>query len=408
MEKTILNNGFEIYTKQIDEAKTVTFSVYVKAGSYQEKEPFGIAHFLEHMVFKGTNNRDTMKIMEDVEDYGGFINAETTFNHTRYYVTMPKEYWKNGADVVCDIVLNPIFPEEEFILEKKVIQEELKMYSDSPEYYVADLLLKEMFISYPERQTLGGTVQSVEKITRDELIEFKNKFYQPNNMFAVISGNISNDEVVEFLKLIFEAIENKNSLENLKEEPFKPDILDSKTITKNRNIEQSHLTWGLFVAPETNDDSYALKVAASILGGSSSSRLYRIIREQKGLAYTVSVGYSSMKDVAIIEGYAGLESSSIDEVKDIVVEQFELLRTELVTDAELKRAIAYYKGRQAMKFDNLSSINGYIGSSVIRNVSADPEYHLRKIEKVTKDDIQRVARIYFTPDNWQFAELIPN
>lgn len=408
MNKVVLDNGFEIYTDQIESAKTVTFSIYVKAGSYQEKEPFGAAHFLEHMVFKGTPTRDTMKIMEDVEDFGGFINAETSFNHTRYYVTMPQEYWKNGADVICDIVLNPTFPENEFVLEKKVIQEELKMYSDTPDSYVADLLMQEMFASYPERQTLGGTVQDVEAITREELIEFKNTFYQPNNMFAVVSGSISNDEVVEFLTSIFDQIENKTPIEELQDKKFTPDILDSKTITKNKNVEQSHLMWGLFVAPETDKDSYALKVASSILGGSSSSRLYRLIREQRGLCYTVSVGYMSMKDVAMIEGYAGLESSSIDEVKDIVVEQFELLRTELVSDAELKRAIAYYKGRQAMKFDNLSSINGFIGGSVIRGVSADPEDQLKNIESVTKEDIQRVARQYFTPDNWQFAELRPN
>jgi Predicted Zn-dependent peptidases len=405
MKLVKFNNGFEIYTKENKDAKTVTFSIYAKVGSFNEESHFGIAHFLEHMVFKGTTNRNAAQIIEDVENYGGVVNAETSFNYTRYYVTMPKEYWKKGADVICDILFNSNFPEDEFKLEKKVVQEELKMYNDNPESYVSELLFKEMFKSYPERQTIGGTIDSVESITIQNLIDFKDKFYQPNNMFAVVTGNINTEDVVEFLSFIKD-IKNKNESIDINND-FKPDILDSQTVTKRKNIEQSHLIWGLFVAPENNKESYALKVASVILGGNASSRLYRIIREQKGLAYTVSTHYFSMIDCAIIEGYAGLESKSIDEVKEIVVEQFEDLRNNLVSDEELNRAIAYFNGKQAIRLDNLTSINGYVGQSIILGVSTDPEYHLEQIRNVTKQDIQNVAIKYFTPDNWQFAELLP-
>ncbi|MNC20430.1 Protease 3 precursor [compost metagenome] len=407
MQKETLNNGFEIYTESIDVANTVTFSIYVKAGCFQEVEPFGVAHFVEHMVFKGTTTRNVQQINEDVEDNGGYLNAETSFEHTRYYTTIPYEAWKKGADVVCDVVLNSTFPEKEFELEKKVIQEELKMYADQPDSYVFELLTRSMFASYPNRQTIGGTVESVGEITLQQLLDFKEKFYTPKNMFAVVTGNISHNEVVQYLEGLFGDLEISNFSEKLEKEQFSPDILDSKTATEHKNIGQSHLAWGLFVSPASSSDSFAIDITLRILGGGMNSRLYRIIREERGLAYTVSADYMALKDTGVINGYAGLESSSIDDVKDIIIEEFEKLRVELVDDKELQRAVNGIKGGLKSRLDNLPSNNSYIGTAIIKGISPNLEDYIKGIESVTKEDIQNVAKKYFTPDNWQFAELLP-
>lgn len=404
MQKSILKNGLEIYTKSIDSAKTCTFSIYAKVGSYHETDKFGIAHFVEHMVFKGTKNRNATEIMEAIENVGGYINAETSFQHTRYFATVPAEEWRVAADVITDIVFNSTFPEKEVDLERTVIQEELKMYADDASSHVVDMLLKAMHKSYPNRQLVGGTVQSVAEITREDLVNFKNHFYQPNNLFVVATGKINHDEIVEFMEQ-FSNVEN--TVSEYKEEQFEPDILSFDTVSLERNIEQAHFAWGLFVAPANDKDSYVLNVIKTILGGSSCSRLYQLIREQKGLAYTVDVGYYDLKDSGMLIGYTGLDKSKIEEVKEIVVEEFERLRNELVSDSELQRAISYNRGSHIISLEKPSTINGYIGSAIIKGISTNPDDYIKGIESVTKEDIQRVARKYFIPDNWQFAQITP-
>lgn len=406
MKKTVLDNGFEIYTETIDVAKTVTFSIYIKAGSYQEVEPFGVAHLLEHMVFKGTEKRNAQQISEDIEKYGGYMNAETSFDYTRYFTTIPYENWKKGSEVICDISFNSTIPDKEFSLEKKVVQEELKMYADDSSSHVNDMLLREMFKSYPNRQTLGGTVESVEKITKNHLIDFKNKYYNPSNMFAVVTGNVKHEEVVVFLTDIISGFGGENIVD-LRNKEFKVDILNSKTVSKERVAEQAHLSWGLFGPSEGNEDSFAVDVAATILGGSSTSKLYKIIREQMGLAYTVNTNYMGLNDVGLIIGYAGLDKSNVEPVKGIVVDEFEKLTKDMVSQDDLERAKNYISGMQKTRLDNLPSINSYIGSSIISNISTNPDDYIKGINSVTRQDILRVAKKYFTKENWQFSQITP-
>lgn len=403
MQKKTLSNGLDIYTEKIDSAKTVTFSVYVKVGSYDEKEHFGIAHFIEHMVFKGTKTRNSQQIMEEIENIGGYINAETSFQHTRYFATVPAENWKIAADVISDIVFNPTLPEEEVDLERTVIQEELKMYSDDSASHVTDMLFKSMHESYPSRQLIGGTVDSVGKISRQDLVDFMGKFYQPNNIFVVATGNIEEEAIHNFMDEYTKDFQD-NPVEIVRDE-FEPDILDSETVELERNIEQAHFAWGLFGPQADSEDYYAMEIASTILGGSGSSRLYQLIREKRGLAYTVSVNFYSMRDSGIIFGYTGLEKSKIEEVKDIVIEEFEKLRNELVSDNEIKRAIAYVRGSHIIMMEKPSSINGYIGNALINESSTEPDDYIKGIESVTKEDIQKVARKYFTPDNWKFSQI---
>lgn len=404
MQNSILSNGLEIYTEKIDSAKSFTFSIYVKTGSYHETDKFGIAHFVEHMVFKGTEKRSSQDLMEEIENVGGYINAETSFEHTRYFATVPADEWKMASDIICDIVFKSTIPEEEVDLERTVIQEELKMYSDDSSSHVTDLLFKAMHASYPNRQSIGGTVQSVSEISREDLFNFKTKFYQPKNMFVVATGQVNHEEIVKFMEQ-FNFDEVAEEVEQ--EEQFEPDILSSDIISLERNIEQAHLTWGLFAPGASDEDNFAVDIACTILGGSSSSRLYQLIREKKGLAYTVSVGYYELKQNGIIVGYTGLDVSKIEEVKEIIIEEFERLRVELVNDSELKRAIAYSRGSHIISLERPSSVNSYIGNSIIKNVTTEPDDYIKGIEAVTKEDIQKIARKYFTPDNWQFAKITP-
>lgn len=403
MKKTILDNGFEIHTESIDIAKTVTFSIYIKTGSYNETNHNGIAHVLEHMVFKGTDKRTARQINEEIEDYGGYMNAETNFEYTRYFATIPYENWKIAGDLISDIVLNPIFPENEVTLEKKVIQEELKMYSDDASSHVYDMLFEAMHPSYKNRQSIGGTVESVGNISREDIVEFKEKFYQPNNMFAVVTGNVSHDDVVEFLENLFgDKTNNSDTVEE--EKSFEPDILNSETVSINRHIDQVHYAWGLFAPPANDDDAITAEIITTIL----NSRLYRLVREERGLCYTISVGYMGLKDSGIILGYSGLERNCLEDVKEIILEQFESLRTEKVDEKEFKRAIEKSKGSHIIQFEKLSAINSHIGTAIIQNTELEPDKYIEELSSVTIEDLQKFAVNYFTPDNWQFVQIIPN
>jgi predicted Zn-dependent peptidase len=405
LQKKTLPNGLDVYTEKIESAKTMTFSIYVKVGSYDETDRFGIAHFIEHMVFKGTDSRNSQQIMEEIESIGGYINAETSFQHTRYFATVPAENWKTAADVISDIIFHSTIPEEEVELERTVIQEELKMYSDDTSSHVTDMLFTAMHKSFPSRQLVGGTPKQVAEISRQDLIDFKNKFYQPNNIFVVATGKIDDEAINKFMEEYTKDFqENPNEF---KKEEFEPDILDSNTIEIERSIEQAHFAWGLFGPSINSSDYYAMDIACVILGGSSSSRLYQLIREKRGLAYTVRVSYYALRDSGMILGYTGLDASKIEAVKDTVIEEFERLRNEPVSDIELKRAIAYTRGSHIINLEKPSSINSYIGNAIIDETSTEPDDYLSGIEAVTKEDIQRVARQYFVPDNWQFSQITP-
>lgn len=405
MKETKLDNGFTILTDAVETAKSVAISIFVNAGSYDEKEyPNGIAHYIEHMLFKGTTNRNAQEINEDIDSIGGVMNAYTDFEKTKYYVVVPYDQVDVGLDVVMDLIWNHTIPEEELERERTVILEEIKMYNDDPQSVAFDKLQQAMHQNYPNRQSIIGTPETVKSVTRENILDFIDEFYQPNNMVIAVTGNIDEDKVIEFVKNYSMA---RNGKTEKQKEEFVPSILKSETLTVKREIEQSHFMWGLF-APSVNDeDAPAVDVLTSVLGKGMSSRLFRIIREEKGLAYRVSVSYYGNNDSGVITGYTGLESSKIDEVKDIVISEFEKLRKEIVPEKELSRAIATTTGTFILGLEKPSSLNDYQGCAYIGDYSTDPEDYINKVRAVTAEDVKRVAQKYITPDNWQFVQVIP-
>jgi predicted Zn-dependent peptidase len=250
-------------------------------------------------------------------------------------------------------------------------------------------------------------VNSVEKISIRDLSEFKEKHYTPSNMFAVVTGKISHEEVIDFLDSIFSNLKSNKKVVDKRNFKFIKDKLNLEIISKERSGEQAHLAWGLFGCEESNEDAPVLDVIATILGRGLTSRLYRLIREERGLAYHVSLGFMGLKDNGIITGYAGLDFEKLEEVKKIIIDEFKRISEEEVLDEELNRAKMYIKGAQTSRLDNLPSYNGYIGSSIILGTSANPEDYINKIESVEKDEILRISKKYFQEENIMFSQIIP-
>jgi predicted Zn-dependent peptidase len=401
-----LENGLQILTENDDHAKTLTLSYVVKCGSYNEdKSNLGIAHFTEHMLFKGTTNRNSVEISEYVEKIGGILNAETSFQHTKYYCTVPAESWKTGIDIISDLVWNNLIPEEEFEREKQVVLEELKMYEDNASAKACELLNKKMFNSSVNRQLIGGTLESVKAITRDQMISFIDKNYTPKNIFVVATGNINHNELVEFIKNYMEDVELISN-NDISVEEFTPGKSDGKDEVLSKDINQSHLCWGSF-GPRPSDKDYVVgEVISTLLGGNASSRLYQIIREQQGLAYTVSMDCEPVFDLSILNGYVGLDKENIPNVKKVISEQFDILKKELVSEEELQKAKSYIRGTVLIAFERTSSKNRFICESILNNIDTDLDKYLKEIDNVISDDIKNFAVKYFNTDNIYFSEII--
>jgi predicted Zn-dependent peptidase len=402
MKKTVLKNGFTILSEHIPTSKSVTLSLFVGAGSYHERQyPAGVAHFLEHMFFKGTTNRNAQQINEEIDGIGGVLNAYTTSERTKYYTLVPYRHWKTGSNVLLDMIWNATFPEEEIERERNVILEEIKMYEDDPSSFVFDLLERKMHANQTERQSVIGTVESVKSITRETLISFVDEFYQPNNLIFVATGNIDHDELVSYVGSI-PATRTKESTPSVSLEKT---VFQEQHLTYTRDLQQAHLAWGSFGPSVYEKDTTVMKVIANLLGGSLSSRLYRIIREERGLAYSVSLDYSSKSDSGVLYGYVGTEKEKIDEIKQIILDEFEKLKTEPVPQDELQRAINYTSGLFMLGLENHSSLNEFYGVHALLETNKTPDDFIEQIERVTSDDILSVANRYFSKENFLFVDI---
>jgi predicted Zn-dependent peptidase len=406
IKETKLDNGLLIITDTDDHAKTTTISYTVKCGSYDEDDSNrGIAHFTEHMLFKGTAERTSQEISESIEGIGGILNACTSFDHTMYHCTVPTDFWEIGVEVISDLIWNNTIPEEEFEREKQVILEELKMYDDDASSKVWELLFVHLYRNNPNRQRVGGTLETVSKIQRQQMIDFIDKYYVPNNMIVVATGNINHDKLVEFIKSYCPELEPSEDIERqelVSEKLGQKDLIETRS-----NIAQSQLCWGMFGPLVKEEDYVSGEIACSILGGNSSSRLYQLIREQKGWAYTVKMDIEGISDNGVISGYVGLDGNNIESVKKTVMEQLEKLKKESINEEELKRAKAYVKGTLMISLERTSVQNDFIVSSFLNDSSLNVEEFYNRIDKVTAEDIKEFANKYFNQDNICFVQIVP-
>lgn len=408
INKTKLHNGLSIVSYSDPNAKTVTLSFTVNVGSYNEKEDnYGIAHFTEHMLFKGTTHMNSQQISESIEGIGGILNAETTFEYTRYYCTVPAECWNDGLGVLFDMLVFNTIPEEEFECEKQVVLEELKMYDDEASSKIFDLLFRQLHPNYPNRQLVGGTIESVTKITRQQMLEFIEEYYTFNNITLIASGNIDHSALTETINKLTENVDLRISTIEKEASTFKPDQLGQIDLIEKKEIAQSHLCWGIF-GPKPSEQDYATgEVITTLLGGNSSSRLYQIIREKKGLAYSVSMDIEPFTDTSIFCGYVGLDGNNIKAVKKVVVEELNKLKTNQIDEGELKRVKAYIKGTTLIGQETTSGKTAFINNAITTGVDINIEKFLEEVDNVTNEDIKNFAEKYFKDDNICFVQIIP-
>ena len=386
--REVLDNGLRLITETMPHVRSVTIGVWLMRGSRHESdERSGIAHFVEHMLFKGTSTRTAEDIAQAIDSIGGQLDAFTAKEYASYYIKILDEHLPLAVDLLADIVLRPAFAPDEIEREKKVILEEIKMVEDTPDDLVHELFTQHFWEGHPLGRPILGSKETVEALTEATLRDYFRGAYAAPNMIISAAGNLQHERVRDLVARGFESLPATG-------EPFneQPPRVVPQVITRTKDLEQSHLCLGTTSYPQRHDDRYVSYILNTLLGGSMSSRLFQNVREKRGLAYAVFSGLSAYRDAGNITIYAGCASDAVEEVIDLCVEELRGLKRTLVPDTELRRAKDHLKGSLMLSLENTASRMSHLARQEIyfdRHFGLDET--LAGVERVTPRDLQRVA-----------------
>ncbi len=391
--RDVLDNGLRILTERMSQVRSISIGVWLARGSRHETaRQSGIAHFVEHMLFKGTDTRSAEDIAQAIDSIGGQLDAFTAKEYASYYIKVLDEHLPLAIDILADIVRNPAFSAEDIEREKKVVVEEIKMVEDTPDDLVHEIFTQGFWENHPLGRPILGTKETVESFTSDSLRDYFRRAYTAQNLIVSAVGNLEHDRVRALVEEKFGSVAPHGEVPDEQAPQVVPKIL-----IRNKELEQSHICVGVSSYPQSHDDRYSSYVLNTLLGGSMSSRLFQNVREKRGLAYAVFSGLSAYRDAGSFTIYAGCANEAVGEVVDLVVEELKGVKTTPVPAAELQRAKDHLKGSLMLSLENTASRMSHIARQEIyfdRQFSLDET--LQGIEKVTPGDVQRVAADLFS------------
>ncbi|GAA3410467.1 pitrilysin family protein [Paenibacillus hodogayensis] len=403
MNKTVLDNGLTVVSEHQEQASSTLLCYWVRAGGHHEEHyPYGIAHLLEHMLFKGTGTRTKEQISFAIEEYGGHLGAGTNTDRTRYYAYTPYDRWQDGLKLLTDMVFHSIIPDQELELEKKVVLEEIHRARDNPREHGGRTLTRLLRAKHPERASNLGTEESVSGITRDDLLRFHREYYGAGNIVLVATGHVRHDELVALLETL--GIPSGGGpaapLAKLRQEE-----LGGRVVRETRDIRQAQLYWGLYGPDSYDEAKYAGIVAMHLLGGGQASRLWRNVRGEKGLAYEVWASLNPMVTEGFITGYVATDPSRLEEAKSIIVAELERLGRERVSAEELARARNAITGRHLIAQDKPEAVHANLAAKELYGLQTDPRYFAERIRGVTDEAVLDFARTYLAADRMLFVQV---
>jgi len=406
-DKTTFKNGLTLITIDLPHLESVTTMVAIGAGSrYETKNINGLSHFLEHMAFKGTKKYPSAKIIAELVDgIGAVNNAGTDKEYTFYWIKSAAKHLELASDMLSSMVSEPLLQEEEIEKEKGVIIEELRMYKDNPSRYVFDLYEALQFGDQPVGWDIGGDEKTVRSLKKEDFEKYLKSLYNSSNMAVIYVGKLPKN-IKEIAKKYFSDLSENKNITYVSFKPVKQ--IKPKVNIYYKKTDQANLILGVEGYARDNDKRYAARVLGVILGEGMSSRLFSEIREKRGLAYHVSAAHQSYLDTGMFIVYSGLKLEKIEEGVEVI--KAELLRTvmEKVSDEELIKAKEMERGRIALRSESTNFLAEHFGVSFIldRELETFDEY-LKKIDKITKEDIQDVAKELFKKENFNLQIIAP-
>lgn len=401
--KTVLKNGLRLITIPMADNPSVTVLVMVEAGSkYESKETNGISHFLEHMVFKGTPKRPkAIDITRELDGLGAHYNAFTGQEYTGYYAKADARHLDTVVDVISDMYLNPVFDKDEMEKEKGVIVEEIRMYKDLPQHQVHEVMTDLIYGDQPAGWTIAGSEERVRSFTRDMLVQYRTEHYVPSATTIIVSGSFDEKAIQGKVEKAFESIAAGPKKGKLKvtESQDKPAIA-----AEFKETDQTHLVLAVRTFDVNDERTPTMQALSTILGGGMSSRLFSKLRDALGICYYVRTSHDVSTDHGNLNISAGVDNSRVEEAVKEILAECARLKAELVGDAELKKAKDYISGTTMLELETSEARAEFAGyQEVMKGKVEQPEDLIKKIEKVTAADVQKLAKEIFVDQSLNLA-----
>jgi predicted Zn-dependent peptidase len=387
-----LSSGIQLLTESMPHVRSISLGIWLLRGSRHESDDqSGIAHFVEHMLFKGTANRTAQQIAQEIDSIGGQLDAFTAKEYAGYYIKVLDEHLPTAVDLLSDMILRPAFGEDEILREQGVILEEIKMVEDAPDDLVHEIFAQQFWPKHPLGRPILGTPATVSSFGAAGLRAYFDGTYVAPRMLVAAAGNIRHEQLRDLIERMFAPVPAASG-ESISEPPDAA----AGSAYRQKDIEQSHVCLGVPAYHQAHQDRHALYVLNTILGGSMSSRLFQHIREDRGLAYAVFSTLTTYSDAGVISIYAGCASDRVPEVVDLALAELRGLREVPVPAEELRRAKDHLKGSLVL---NLESTSSRMSNLARQHMFFGRYFTLDEltaaIEAVTTDDVQRVAHELF-------------
>jgi predicted Zn-dependent peptidase len=387
-------------------ARSVSTALFLGVGSRYEPEPVqGISHFVEHMLFKGTTKRPTAKdVAIAIEEIGGILNAETGKEVTVYWNKVSQRHWGLALELLADVTRNSLFDPAEVEKERGVIVEELSMLFDSPVDWVHLLIDEVLWGKHPLGRDVAGTKESVNAMTRDQLVNFAERHYSPDNAVLAVAGPVEHAAIADGAAELFTKWPTQA---DANWQPFEGDLAGPRFLVKQKDTEQAHVCLAAPGMSYVDPDRFALDLLNVILGEGMSSRLFLEVRERRGLAYDVHSYVNRFRDTGSLVVYAGVDPPRIEDTINAVLEEVAKLRHGIPQD-EITRAKEFWKGRMELRLEDTRSLASWLGSQeLLLDRIYTPEEVVAEIDAVSHDHLIRVAEETFAPGKLSLALIGP-
>jgi predicted Zn-dependent peptidase len=385
--------------------RSVTVGIWVRRGSRHEAaELNGICHFIEHAVFKGTRTRTALDIAIESDRLGGHFDAFTTHEVTGFTMKVADTALPQAFDLLADMIARPRFDEEDLQREQKVIIEEMKMVEDTPDEFLGELFNAAYFANHPLGLPIEGTAATVSTFNRARTAEFHAREYAPRNLVIVAAGNVEHEKLVALAAQAFDESIAVNDVAGIAQSTPAPNA--PILIEKKKELEQAHLIIASPWPDARSEERYAASLLASVIGGGTSSRLWQSIREERGLAYAVGAGASAYTDAGVFNIYAGTSPEQLDEVIDLSLAELRRAVRESIGEDELQLAKDQAVSSILLGLESSSMRAGALArQEIVHGRRISPDEIIARLEAVTPEDMQRVARASFTSDALALAAL---
>ena len=393
IERQMFDNGLCLLTESMPAVRSISLGAWLTRGSRDEDlSNAGIAHFVEHMLFKGTTSRTAELIAQEIDSIGGYLDAFTAKECTGYYIKVLDEHLPRAVDVLGDLLLNPAFSEEDIRREQNVVIEEIKMVEDTPDDLVHEIFTGNFWPNHPLGRPILGTQDSVRALDQKALRAYFLQSYVAGNFVIAAAGNIDDVSLKDLIGEAFGALPIADG-RLVSTVP----VVDTRLDVRDKDLEQAHICVGTRGYAQDDPGRYASYVLNTVLGGSMSSRLFQNIREKRGLAYAVNSGLTAYRDVGSLTVYAGCDGVAVRSVIELITSEMRDMKQEPIPNGELQRAKDHLKGSLVLGLESTTSRMSQLARSEMAfGRQIDLSETLGAIERVTSEDVQRVASDFFS------------